>query len=157
MANPNSSFLIGNLNGSNGFALNATSSGTAGLSVASANVNGDKNGALSIDDVIIGSPAGTNSATYVVFGNTNPLSTFGSAFNLGPGGSALTGGNGFTLKTPGIGSDMGQCVAGADLTGDTNAEVFAGAPALHSNYGSVYSVLGKSSGWTATVDLSTLP
>lgn len=155
------------LAGANGFALRASTSGTAGQSVASANVNGDVSGANAIDDVVIGSPAGNGSETYVVYGSTNPASAFGAAFDIGAGGSALNSDTtGFMMKVPGISTDMGQCVAAADVAHGSNdgyAEVFSGAPAFTGTvsrpvYGAIYGVYGAPNGFPATgVDLSTLP
>ena len=147
---------LSSINGLNGFRLDGEAAyDSSGNSVASAgDVNGD-----GFADVIIGAyradPHGSNSgAAYVVFGKASGFST---SLNL----SSLNGANGFKLSGVAVGDETGVSVASAgDLNGDGFDDIVIGAdqaPAgAYTNTGVSYVVFGKSSGFAANLDLSTL-
>ncbi|AFZ51399.1 Ig-like domain-containing protein [Dactylococcopsis salina] len=157
--NPPSSFPavleLSSLDGSNGFTLNGVDEDDdSGESVSSAgDVNGD-----GIDDLIIGAdgadPNGDDSGeSYVVFGDS---SGFPATVEL----SSLDGSNGFTLN--GVDEDdfSGWSVSSAgDVNGDGIADLIIGAVFADPNgddSGESYVVFGDSSGFPATVELSSL-
>jgi len=152
-----SSLDLSSLDGSNGFVVNGLDSGDeSGLSVASAgDVNGD-----GFDDLIIGAsggdPGGTWEAgeTYIIFGKA---SGFAAGFDL----SGLNGSDGFVLN--GIAQDDGSGVSVAsagDVNGDGFDEVIIGArggdPGGRTDAGETYVVFGKASGFSASLELSSL-
>ncbi|MBG1269793.1 beta strand repeat-containing protein [Nostoc sp. WHI] len=132
------------LNGTNGFTINGIAANNqSGRSVSSAgDVNGD-----GFDDVIIGAPGSVQS--YVVFGSS---SGFSPTLNL----STLNGTNGFTIN--GIaGSQSGFSVSNAgDVNGDNIDDVIIGAFVAGSLSGQSYVVFGSNSGFSPTLNLSTL-
>ena len=148
------------LDGRNGFVLNGIDSidllGFSGSSVSSAgDVNGD-----GLDDLIIGAYRGDPNDTldagesYVVFGNSNG---FEASFDL----SALDGSNGFVLNGIDSGDRSGISVSDAgDVNGDGIDDLIIGAyfsdPNSNLDAGESYVVLGNSSGFEASFDLSAL-
>jgi VCBS repeat-containing protein len=151
------SFNLSTLNGNNGFTLNTVSANDfSETSVSSAgDVNGD-----GFDDLIIGvkdaDPNGKNNAgqSYVVFGKS---SGFAANFNL----SSLNGSNGFTLNGITSGDRAGTSVSSAgDINGDGFDDLIIGAPGVDLDFnfevGQSYVVFGKSNGFSANFDLSTL-
>ena len=123
----------------------------SGISVSNAgDVNGD-----GFDDVIVGAPfADSNGSysgsSYVVFGKA---SGFSAAMNL----SSLDGSNGFRLDEVTAHDDSGSPVSTAgDVNGDGFDDVIVGASALLNSNGSSYVVFGQASGFSATMDLSSL-
>jgi hypothetical protein len=143
---------LSTLDGTNGFRIDGlAASDELGLSVASAlDVNGDGNA-----DLIIGapyaSPNGKTSAgsSYVVFGKA---SGFPASINL----STLDGTNGFRIDGAAADDASGWSVASArDVNGDGIADLIIGAP-LAGPTGSTYAVFGKTSGFSASIDLSSL-
>jgi RTX calcium-binding nonapeptide repeat (4 copies)/FG-GAP repeat len=155
-------FNISTLNGSNGFKINGIAAGDrSGTSVSRAgDINHD-----GIDDVIIGarsaSPNGKNSGqSYVVFGKRSGFST---DLNL----ATLNGTNGFILNGVKAGDNSGVSVSEAgDINGDGIDDLIIGAsadplgatPANPNNPspGQSYVVFGKRSGFSASLNLSTL-
>ncbi|MEH2167033.1 MAG: Ig-like domain-containing protein [Nostoc sp.] len=144
---------LSTLNGSNGFALNGTDKySRSGFSVSNAgDVNGD-----GFDDLIIGET--THGENYVVFGSN---SGFGASLNL----SSLNGSNGFVINgiiNSIVGSGyLNDFVSSAgDINGDGFDDLIIGKPYTDPNgqvlAGESYVVFGKSSGFGASLNLSTL-
>ena len=146
---------LSSLNGINGFKISGAAAGDLAASVRSAgDVNGD-----GFADLIIGAqwadPHGSKSgASYVVFGKA---SGFSANIDL----STLVGSNGFKISGATAYDDSGNSVASAgDINGDGFADVIIGAVKAGPNgayhAGASYVVFGKSSGFPANIDLSTL-
>ncbi len=145
---------LSKLNGSNGFRLDGVAEDDAsGYSVSSAgDVNGD-----GFDDVIVGTPRADPSgdfsgSSYVVFGKD---SGFDATLNL----ASINGTNGFRLDGASAHDDSGWSVSNAgDVNGDGFDDVIVGARAAQNGNsdGASYVVLGKDSGFDATLNLSTL-
>ena len=149
------SINLASLDGNNGFRLDGVTAGNiSGVSVSSAgDVNGD-----GFDDVIVGAggadPNGNNSgSSYVVFGKA---SGFSATMEL----SNLDGSNGFRLDGVTNGDYAGWSVSNAgDVNGDGFDDVIVGAVRADpngNNSGSSYVVFGKASGFSATLELSSL-
>ncbi|HEY9816307.1 MAG TPA: integrin alpha, partial [Candidatus Obscuribacterales bacterium] len=146
---------LSSINGSNGFRIDGTAAGElSGWSVSGAgDVNGD-----GFDDLIIGARgADINGAesgsSYVVFGKAGGLS---ATFNL----STLDGTNGFRLNGTATDHYSGDMVSSAgDINGDGFDDLIIGAYGADpngGNSGSSYVVFGQASGFSATLNLSTL-
>jgi hypothetical protein len=149
---------VSTLNGSNGFVINGISEGDAPTSgrrsVSSAgDINGD-----GFDDLIIGAsyadPNSYNSGqSYVVFGSN---SGFSPTLNL----STLNGANGFAINGIAANDNSGNSVSSAgDVNGDGFDDLIIGAASADSNAflsGQSYVVFGSSSGFSPTLNLSTL-
>ena len=138
---------LSSLNGSNGFRLDGEANRDySGRSVSTAgDVNGD-----GFDDLIIG--AYGTSSSYVVFGKA---SSFSAAMDL----SSLDGSNGFRLDGAADDYSGGSVSNAGDVNGDGFDDVIVGAPFVNSNgsySGSSYVVFGQASGFSATMNLSTL-
>jgi Ca2+-binding RTX toxin-like protein len=151
----NSFFNLSNLNSTNGFAINGIAAGDySGESVSSAgDVNGD-----GIDDLIIGAgladPNGSASGqSYVVFGSR---SGFSPTLNL----STLNGSNGFAINGIATNDTAGRSVSSAgDVNGDGFDDLIIGATGAGPNgsaSGQSYVVFGSRSGFSPTLNLSTL-
>ncbi|MCP4456850.1 MAG: hypothetical protein GY816_02305 [Cytophagales bacterium] len=146
-------FDLSTLDGSNGFVLNGVNTGdNSGSSVSSAgDVNGD-----GVDDLLIGAPGANSNVgeTYVVFGQTT---AFPASMNL----SGLDGSNGFVLNGVDIYDNSGRSVSGAgDVNGDGVDDLIIGASGAASNgnsdEGETYVVFGQTSGFPASMELSSL-
>ncbi len=146
---------LSSLNGSTGFRLDGVAEfDLSGLSVATAgDVNGDGRG-----DLIIGAyeadPNGLESgSSYVVFGRSTG---FPAAINL----SSLNGSTGFRLDGVAAGDRSGRSVAAAgDVNGDGRSDLIIGAYGADPNgldSGSSYVVFGRSTGFPAAINLSSL-
>ncbi len=146
---------LSSLDGSNGFRLDGVAAGDlSGGSVSNAgDVNGD-----GFDDVIVGAPGASangpySGSSYVVFGKA-------SGFSVTMDLSSLDGDNGFRLD--GVAEDdvSGRLVSNAgDVNGDGFDDVIVGAHLADPNgrySGSSYVVFGKASGFSATLELSSL-
>jgi hypothetical protein len=117
-------------------------------------VNGD-----GFDDVIVGAPGAdpngrdSSGSSYVVFGKA---SGFSATMDL----SSLDGSNGFRLDGVSEYDFAGKSVSNAgDVNGDGFDDVIVGASYADPNgdsSGSSYVVFGKASGFSATMDLSSL-
>ncbi|WP_363279300.1 hypothetical protein [Nitrosomonas sp.] len=151
----NATFDLANLDGSNGFRLDGVTEGDfSGSSVSNAgDVNGD-----GFDDLIVGAhgadPSGDRSgSSYVVFGKA---SGFSATMNL----SSLNGSNGFRLDGMATYDLSGESVSTAgDVNGDGFDDLIVGAFRADPNgsySGSSYVVFGQASGFTATMNLSSL-
>lgn len=150
-----SSLNVSTLDGSNGFKINGIATfDNSGWSVNHAgDINGD-----GIDDVVIGAPnadpnGSKSGQSYVVFGKT---SGFSDNFNL----SSLNGSNGFQIN--GIAADDGSGFSvnsAGDVNGDGVDDLIIGAPNINSqgsDSGQSYVVFGKTSSFSATLELSSL-
>ena len=152
------SFDLATLNGNNGFVIDGISADGLGTfpSVSNAgDVNGD-----GLDDLIIGAPNARLDGqfdvgqSYVVFGK---VSGFNAQLNL----ATLDGSNGFVVN--GVGADDGSGVSvsnAGDINGDGLDDLIIGAdganPSGQNSAGQSYVVFGKASGFSASIDASTL-
>ncbi|MBD2302787.1 S-layer family protein [Nostoc sp. FACHB-190] len=149
---------LSSLNGSNGFVINnfnvyAFSDGTVS---GAGDINGD-----GIDDLIISARGGygfydqsSAGESYVVFGSR---SDFGASLNL----SSLNGSNGFVIN--GIDANVNSSISvsnAGDINGDGIDDLIigatAGSPNDQSSAGESYVVFGSSSGFGASLNLSSL-
>jgi hypothetical protein len=146
---------LSSLDGNNGFQINGEAAfDLSGFSVSSAgDINGD-----GFDDLIIGAhradPNGNDSgASYVVFGKS---SGFSANLQL----SSLDGNNGFQINGEATYDFSGISVSGVgDINGDGFDDLIIGAYFADPNgstSGASYVVFGKSSGFTANLQLSSL-
>ncbi|HED52859.1 MAG TPA: hypothetical protein ENJ00_01485 [Phycisphaerales bacterium] len=150
-------FELATLDGTTGFVLTGIDAfDRTGASVSCAgDVNGD-----GLDDVIIGAPKADPGGrvdagrAYVVFGST---SGFSASIDL----STLDGSNGFVMNGIDANDRCGQAVSSAgDLNGDGIDDIIVGAfyadPFSGTDAGETYVVFGRTTGFGATVDLSSL-
>jgi hypothetical protein len=147
---------LSSLNGTNGFKVSGVAvADQSGFFVSSADVNGD-----GFADLIIGAPyadpngIGAAGTTYVVLGKA---SGFGANINL----STLNGSNGFLINGEAVNDYSGYAVSGAgDVNGDGFGDIIIGAEKADTNgflfTGASYVVFGKASGFSTSLNLSTL-
>lgn len=141
---------LNTLNGNNGVLLEGINDADeAGTDVATGDVNGD-----GIEDLIIGAdyadPNGNESGeTYVVFGDDDG---FSDSIQL----SSLDGSNGFTINGEASSDYSGRAVGTVDINGDGIDDIVVGAPEANSQTGKAYVIYGKSSGFSSTIELSSL-
>ncbi len=142
-------FELSELHGDNGFRVKGQNEGNnTGSSVASAgDVNGD-----GFDDAIMSRAPyyGSAAVAYVVFGKAD-----GFRGNLEP--DTLDGSNGFQIiGSSGGGRDVSVAGAG-DVNGDGIADLIVGTPnSFPDRKGDTYVVFGKSSGFDAAFELSSI-
>ncbi|MDJ0649234.1 MAG: calcium-binding protein [Xenococcaceae cyanobacterium MO_188.B19] len=149
---------LNTLNGNNGFTVSGLDQfDNLGRAVSSAgDINGD-----GIDDIIIGTPYADTAYSsdfdagkaYVVFGTTKE---FNPEFDL----TTLDGTNGFIIPGLDQGDNLGRAVSSAgDINGDGIDDLIIGSNAgsySYSSEGEAYVVFGKTSGFAAELDLTTL-
>lgn len=142
------------LDGTNGFKINGAAEGDfSGRSVSAAgDINGDR-----FDDLVIGAPRADangidSGASYVVFGRQ----VFSATLEL----SGLTGANGFKINGQAAGDHFGRFVSAAgDVNGDLFDDLLIGAPGADPNgvnSGASYVVFGRSTAFSATLEISAL-
>jgi Ca2+-binding RTX toxin-like protein len=150
-----STLNLSGLNGKNGFTLEGIAAyDKTGNSVSEAgDVNGD-----GIDDLMIGAPGADpngnySGQSYVVFGRSTG---FSSTLNL----SSLNGQNGFTINGIAFNDSLGKSVSGAgDINSDGIDDLVINAPKFDPNRndsGQSYVVFGRSTGFSSTLNLSSL-
>lgn len=148
----NASIDLGALDGGDGFLINGRGFvHYLGFDVSSA---GDFNGD-GVEDLLVGAPKAygggfENGESYVIFGQTVG---FGASFDL----TSLDGANGFRIDGAAGGNRAGTAVSEAgDVNGDGLADILVGAANGNGYRGESYVVFGKSTGNTATLQLSAL-
>lgn len=133
-------FELESLNGSNGFFINPTGGlGFLGSAAAGGDVNGD-----GLGDIIVSipNPSSTRAPHHlVIFGKTG-------AFPLNVTADMLDGANGFVITGAGGGDQIGA--------GDFNDDGFSDIVVGSAGTNSAYVVFGKSAGFPATFDISSL-
>lgn len=143
---------LAGLDGANGFRMNGVDAvDSAGRTVSDVgDINGD-----GIDDVIVGayfaSPNGFISGTaYVVFGKASPVLP---VLEL----ADLNGSNGFRMEGLGQFHRIGRSADGiGDINGDGIDDLIVGSYEANGLAGSSYVVFGRTSGFSALVDLAAL-
>jgi hypothetical protein len=151
------SLRLSSLDGTIGFKINGEAAGDHfGNAVSGAgDVNGD-----GFDDLIIGAPyarpnGNGSGASYIVFGGNGG---FAASLNL----SSLNGSNGFKISGEAAYDHLGGSVSNAgDINGDEFGDIIVGArgasPAPFGIYaGAGYVIFGKGSGFSASLDLTSL-
>ncbi len=148
---------LSSLDGSNGFRLDGVAANDySGYAVSGAgDINGD-----GVDDVIVGAyladpnAIGSAGSSYVVFGRSTG---FNASINL----STLDGSNGFRVDGRSVEDVSGRAVSAAgDVNGDGIDDLIIGAlladPDGVTDAGSSYVLFGRTAGFDAAIDLSTL-
>ncbi|RZM21736.1 MAG: hypothetical protein EOO88_31740, partial [Pedobacter sp.] len=140
-------FNLGSLDGTNGFIIQGlVSNGHLGSSISTAgDINGDY-----IDDVVLGAPRTTSSASHVIFGSQNP---FSAVFNV----ALINGTNGFTIPGTAASGILGLSAgSGGDINGDNITDLVLGAPYANSSIGAGYVIFGRRSPFPASFDINQL-
>ncbi|MEO5353375.1 MAG: FG-GAP-like repeat-containing protein [Magnetococcus sp. XQGC-1] len=130
----------------NGFSLNGVSGGdkVGGAVHTAGDINGDGTADLIIGAPGVGAGAG---AVFVVFGG------FASVPDL----ASLSSSEGFTLSSGSSVNHLGFAVSSAgDINGDGLGDMIVGAYGSNGNLGASYVVFGKTSAFSAVVDLTAL-
>ncbi|TXI20631.1 MAG: hypothetical protein E6Q62_00765 [Nitrosomonas sp.] len=147
---------LSSLDGSNGFRINGVAGGDgAGQAVGSAgDINGDGFDDLILSAALSDVPQQDTGYTYVVFGKA---SGFNATLDLG----TLDGSNGFRMNVAEDDLLLGWSVSSAgDVNGDKVSDLIVGVPYKNTlngdNTGSSYVVFGKTTGFDANLDLSSL-
>ncbi len=138
-------FNVSNLNGTDGFTINAVESvgGSGEFTSGAGDVNGD-----SIDDILIGTDLANQ--VYVVFGSKQQWPATVNIANL-------NGTNGFTINGFGSNSTEGLRVSNVgDVNGDKIDDILIGAPEANNNVGQSNIVFGRKENWPAMIKLSDL-
>ncbi len=145
---------LSSLNGNNGFRLdNVSAGGNSGRS--SVSNAGDINGDGFDDVIVIGAPNSPYSSTAVTSGYSHVVFGKPSGFDAAMDVSRVDGKNGFTLVMGNDVSDWIRSVSNAgDMNGDGFADVIVGG--FKGIYNVSYVVFGQSTGFAATIDLSSL-
>jgi FG-GAP repeat len=152
------------INGTDGFRLDgATTTDTAGTSVAAADVNRD-----GYADIIIGAPAagysaGAAGSTYVVYGGATGKMEDGTAWaatQLISAAKPIDGTNGLRIDGQTAGDNSGYSVAAGDANGNGYPDILIGAYKggynAKATSGSVYLADGQSCTYAATNGLGTV-
>jgi Ca2+-binding RTX toxin-like protein len=130
------SFDVNSLNGSNGFRVLGPNFSRSASSVAGiGDVNGDH-----IADIAI---SGDSGVSYVVFGSSGG---FASTINV----ASLNGSNGFSINAGGT-----RVASAGDVNGDGIGDLIVSNDP-DSQSGNAYLIFGKSSGFSASFDVTTL-
>ena len=125
----------------------------AGLSIASADINGD-----GYADIIIGAPFSGTGRAYVVYGGPSLNSaTYTLDSTAGTGLMDTAGTNGFQITGKAVSDMFGYSVAAGDINGDGIADILVGSYNINGNSaGGVYVVFGRKNHIVPVLNISSL-